>query len=125
MKAQLTDNLNGVSVPVTATTDNSACSYGQAVWVDAEGRAYCQVSLPTPPIFTITDVVVDLSERDLLGQYIHGLRLTCGKSIRELAEECGLSPATITDIEYGEFSPQADILQRLFAALGASVTIKQ
>ena len=34
--ATLTNNINGLSVEVYATTNNPASSYGRAVWVDAE-----------------------------------------------------------------------------------------
>lgn len=44
----LTNNLNGVSVEVYATTEHPTSSYGQPVWVDSDGQAYCQVGLEAP-----------------------------------------------------------------------------
>lgn len=49
----LTNNLNGAQVEVHATTDNTASSYGQLVWVDSDGQAYCQVGLEAP-FYTVT-----------------------------------------------------------------------
>ena len=49
----LTNNFNGVQVEVHATTNNSASSYGQPVWVDSDGQAYCQVGLEAP-FYTVT-----------------------------------------------------------------------
>lgn len=49
----LTSNLSGVQVEVHATTDNTASSYGQPVWVDSDGQAYCQVGLESP-FYTVT-----------------------------------------------------------------------
>lgn len=53
--ATLTNIINGESVRVHATTDHPASSYGQPVWVDDEGYAYCQVGLPSP-FYKISDV---------------------------------------------------------------------
>lgn len=52
----LTNNLNGAQVEVHATTDNTASSYGQLVWVDSDGQAYCQVGLEAP-FYTVTPPV--------------------------------------------------------------------
>jgi len=55
MKAKLTNLINGVTIEVHATTDHPDSSYGQPVWVDDNGTAYCQVGLPSP-FYQITDV---------------------------------------------------------------------
>lgn len=51
----LINNLNGAQVEVYATTDNTASSYGQPVWVDSDGQAYCQVGLEAP-FYTVTPI---------------------------------------------------------------------
>lgn len=48
MKAILINNITGQEIPVHATTEHPASSYGQAVWVDDDNNAYFQVGLPTP-----------------------------------------------------------------------------
>lgn len=48
MKVILTNRINGMSVQVYATTDHPDSSYGQPVWVDDEGQAYCQVGMEAP-----------------------------------------------------------------------------
>lgn len=52
-KALLTNPVNGVSVKVYATTNNSASSYGRPVWVDSEGTAYCEVD--SPSLYNVTE----------------------------------------------------------------------
>lgn len=46
MKAILTNLLTGERIPVESTTEHSACSYGQAVWVDENNEPYGQCNLP-------------------------------------------------------------------------------
>lgn len=48
MRAILTNKLSGESVEVHSTTEHPDSSYGQPVWVDNEGQAYCQCNLPNP-----------------------------------------------------------------------------
>lgn len=48
MRAILTNKVNGESVEVHSTTEHPDSSYGQPVWVDDEGQAYCQVNMPNP-----------------------------------------------------------------------------
>ena len=48
MRAILTNKVNGESVEVHSTTEHPDSSYGQPVWVDNEGQAYCQVNLQNP-----------------------------------------------------------------------------
>ena len=56
----LTSNLNGEQVEVHATTDNTAGSYGQPVWEDSDGQAYCQVGLEAP-FYTVEPINRDTS----------------------------------------------------------------
>lgn len=51
----LTNNLNGAHTEVHATTNNTASSYGQPVWEDSNGQAYCQVGLEAP-FYTVTPI---------------------------------------------------------------------
>lgn len=46
MRAILTNKLNGESVEVHSTTEHPDSSYGQPVWVDDEGQAYCRAICP-------------------------------------------------------------------------------
>ena len=52
--ATLINNINGVAVKVTATTEHSTSSYGQPVWVDEDNNAYCQVGMEAP-FYTVTE----------------------------------------------------------------------
>lgn len=45
--ATLVSRINGAKVKVHATTEHPASSYGDAVWVDDEGTAYCEVGFET------------------------------------------------------------------------------
>lgn len=56
--ATLKNMVNGVEVRVHATTEHPDSHYGQPVWVDDEGTAYCEVSLPSP-FYQISDVRSD------------------------------------------------------------------
>ena len=58
--ATLTNVINGVSVEVYSTTDNTASSYGQPVWEDSDGQAYCQVGLEAP-FYTVEPINRDTS----------------------------------------------------------------
>lgn len=58
--ATLRNIVTGVEVKVHATTDHPDSHYGQPVWVDDEGTAYCQVGLPSP-FYQITEVRADHS----------------------------------------------------------------
>lgn len=46
MKAILHNLLTGEAIPVHATTEHPASSYGHAVWVDDAGNAYGEVGRP-------------------------------------------------------------------------------
>ena len=46
--ATLRNVVNGVEVRVHATTEHPDSSYGQPVWVDDEGQAYCQCDIFNP-----------------------------------------------------------------------------
>ena len=120
MKAILRNRLNGQEVHVTSSTDQPDSSYGQAVWVDDEGQAYCIVGRPNP----LYDVVeMDIDDRETLGQYLRLLRVTQNISVRGMAERCELSPSTIQNIEKGAFTPRLDIITKMIAVLGKSLKI--
>lgn len=48
MEAILKNNVNGEEAEVTATTNHPDSSYGQAVWADGKGTAYCQAGMEAP-----------------------------------------------------------------------------
>ncbi len=48
MKAILTNLLTREKIEVESSTEHPASSYGMAVWVDKDGRAYGQCNLPMP-----------------------------------------------------------------------------
>lgn len=70
------------------------------------------------------DKVWNLSPRKLLGERIGQLRTYRGISIRDLAEQCELTPATIVNIQQGRFSPRYEIVEKIFSVLGAKIEIK-
>lgn len=60
MTATLINNLTGERIPVTATCEHSASSYGKPVWVDGENNAYLQVGLERmQPLYSIADKRMD------------------------------------------------------------------
>jgi hypothetical protein len=48
MRAKINNNSTGETIPVAATAEHPASSYGQMVWVDEQGTAYFQVGMPNP-----------------------------------------------------------------------------
>ena len=122
MKAILRNKVTGETIPVTSTTDHPDSSYGQPVWVDEKGQSFCVCGVPSP----FYDVIeMEVEGREELGAYIRLMRVTNGVSVRGLAEDCGLSPATVQNIEKGAFSPRLDIVGKILDRLGAKMVIKQ
>lgn len=62
----------------------------------------------------------DLTQR--LAQRLSALRLAAGRSLDELAEQTGLSRATLSRFERGETSPSAAQLSRLATAHGLTAS---
>lgn len=118
MKAILINKLTGERIPVTSTTESSASSYGQAVWVDKDFTPYCVCGMQNP----LYDEEVEVG--DDFGQYIKMARVSRGMTVRGFATMCGLSPQTVQNVEGGAYSPRLDIVQKMAAVLGLRITIK-
>lgn len=121
MKGIIRDKRTGAIIPVASSTEHAACSYGQAVWVDDSGTAYFQVGMENP---LFEEVSVDVDDRETLGQYIRGVRVSKGISIRRMADLAGLTPSTVQNVENGAFTPRLDIAQKMLAALDKRLTIE-
>ena len=122
MKAIIKNLMTGATIPVTASTEHSAFSYGQAVWVDDQGTAYFQLGM-TNPLYAEVSVDVTTASREELGQLIRGWRVSQGISIRRFAELAGVRPNTVQNVENGAFTPRLDIVQRMMTALGKQLSI--
>ena len=69
------------------------------------------------------ELIQEFNERQLFGLEMARLRKQQGYSIRELAERCGCSTATIVNIEKGKFSPRLEIVQQILAAMDCHLEI--
>ena len=123
MTATLINNRTGEEIKVHSTTDHPSSSYGKAVWVDSDNRAYLQVGLEhLNPLY---DIVLDepYATRVRIGNIIAELRRDKGYSVRQLAELAGVSKSTVVNIEAGRFSPTIDVVNKLITPLGAKISI--
>ena len=59
-----------------------------------------------------------------IGSQVATIRKEKGLSIRELAEDCGVTAQNITKIEHGKYNVSVDILGKICEALGYHVDIK-
>lgn len=121
MTATLINRNTGEEIKVHATTEHPTSSYGKAVWVDEQGRAYLQVG-STHPLF---DIVLDepYRTRVRIGNELAQHRRAKGYTVRQLAELAGVSKSTVVNIEAGRFSPTIDVANKLLTALGAQIII--
>ena len=62
------------------------------------------------------------TERASLGERVRTLRAEAGMSVRALASEAGFSPSFISQVENGQVSPSIASLERIAAALGATLS---
>ena len=69
-------------------------------------------------------VSADVSDKETLGIILKNMRISSGKSIRDLAKECNLSKTTIVNVENGAYSPRIEIVTKILQKLGAKLTIK-
>lgn len=60
-----------------------------------------------------------------IGSQVAAIRKEKGLTIRELAEDCGVTAQNITKIEHGKYNVSIDILGKICEALGYHVDIKQ
>lgn len=121
MKAVIKNMMTGETINVTATTDHPDSSYGQAVWVDEQGTAYFQIGMANP---LYEEVAVTIGDRESLGQWLRGVRVSAGISVRKMAELAGIQPSTVQNVENGAFTPRLDIVQRMLDVLGKSLSIR-
>ncbi len=116
--ATLTNNLNGKTVEVHATTDHSASSYGVPVWVDNDGQAYCQVGFESP-FFSVNFT----DEEKPIPSILKDAREAKGLTLRELSDLTGINASNLSRIERGEISPNLDTLQCVCSALGLKISL--
>lgn len=127
MKATIINKLTGERIEVRSTTRHPSCSYGQAVWVDRDNNAYLQIKIGDEYVIDTPIYYVELSDRDRqryeLGQKLAAIRCSKGISVRGLAQQAGITPSNLSNIEQGNYSAGVDIIQRICKALGAKLTI--
>lgn len=126
MRATITNNLTGVAVQVTATTEHPESHYGHAVWVDKDNVAYAEVGFSGAPLYTISDIEPTGAGDDwavIIGWRIAAIRSSLGLSQSELADAVGMHQPNIARIERGRYSTSVDILGKIAAALGKRVDI--
>jgi DNA-binding XRE family transcriptional regulator len=126
MRATITNNLTGVAVQVTATTEHPESHYGHAVWVDKDNVAYAEVGYSGAPLYTISDIEPTGEGDDwavIIGWRISGIRTSLGLSQSELAESVGMHQSNIARIERGRYSTSVGILGKIAEALGKRVDI--
>lgn len=126
MRATITNNLTGVAVQVTATTEHPESHYGHAVWVDKDNVAYAEVGYSGAPLYTISDIEPTGEGDDwavIIGWRIAAIRSSLGLSQSELADAVGMHQPNIARIERGRYSTSVDILGKIAEALGKRVDI--
>lgn len=119
--AIITSRLTGKSVICHATTEHPDSHYGIEVWVDDNGRAYCEVDKPSE--YYDVDEDIDNNVRMVTGQRIAQLRKQQGISQAQLAEAAGTNQFHVSKIESGSVSPTIDVLARIAAALGKRIDL--
>jgi transcriptional regulator with XRE-family HTH domain len=67
------------------------------------------------------DASADQIDRDI-GRQVHALRTAADKTLAELADRSGVSRAMLSRIERGESSPTAQLLNRVCAGLGVTLS---
>ena len=117
--AILTNTLNGVSVPVYATTEHTASSYGQPVWVDENDDAYCQCDMPTP----FYDINEDLEPMQRYGIVIKFARRRAGLTQQQLADRVGCSQQAIDRLEHARHDAGIGFVAEVADALGCELKI--
>lgn len=119
MKATIINPDTGISAEVHATTNHPASQFNQPVWVDNEGQAYCQVGLESyfPPFY---EVHVHDDQQDIIAL----LKQACsGKTIQELADATGYSPATIHRTLTGATAPNLNVVIAIAKTVGRKIEL--
>jgi DNA-binding XRE family transcriptional regulator len=119
--AIITSRLTGKSVICHATTEHPDSHYGIEVWVDDNGRAYCEVDKPSE--YYDVDENIDNNVRVVIAQRIAALRKQQGMNQTKLAEAVGTNQFHISKIESGAVSPSVDLLARIAAVLGKRIDL--
>lgn len=117
--AILTNTINGVSVPVYATTEHTASSYGQPVWVDEDFNAYCQCGTPTP-FYDINDNITPMQR---YGLEIKFARIRAGLTQQQLADRVGCPQSTIARLERARHDARVGFVSEVADALGCDLKI--
>lgn len=117
--AILTNTINGVSVPVYATTEHTSSSYGKPVWVDEDFEAYCQCDIPTP----FYDINEDISPMQRYGLEIKFARLRAGLTQQQLADRVGCPQSTIARLERARHDASVGFVAEVAQALGCELCI--
>lgn len=129
--ARLKNKTTGEVISVFATTEHSASSYGRAVWVDANGNAYCEVDIkPWQEEHLPYEIFPDVSEvKRVVGRDIQACREAKGWSREKLARELtmltgkAIRGSHIANIEKGEKSYMIDLLINIYFLL-APIKVK-
>jgi len=119
--AIIISKLTGRSFVCHATTEHPDSHFGCPVWVDDQGKAYCDVDKPSPYYDVCEDV--DGHPRVVIGQRIAELRKEQGMTQAQLAEAVGLRQSNVSRIEAGKYATTLDILANIAQALGCKVDI--
>jgi DNA-binding XRE family transcriptional regulator len=119
--AIITSKLTGKSVKCHATIEHLDSHYGNEVWVDDQGRAYCDVDKPSE--YYDVDEDVENNIKLTIGQRIQELRKEAGMTQAQLAEKCGMAQPNIARIEAGTYATSIDVLSRIAEALGKKIEL--
>lgn len=119
--AIIISKLTGVAVKCHATTEHPDSHFGCPVWVDDQGKAYCDVDKPSE--YYEVDEDVDGNPRVVIGQRIAQLRKEQGLSQAELADKCGMQRPHIARVESGRYGITLDVLARIVQALDARIEL--
>lgn len=60
----------------------------------------------------------------LIGELIHDTRIHAGIGLRKLADQIGIKVSKLAAIEHGRHDPRLAMIQRIFAGLNYTLTIK-
>lgn len=120
-RAIIISKLTGRSFVCYATTEHPDSHHGCPVWVDDQGKAYCDVDKPSPYYDVCEDV--DGNPRVVIGQRIAELRKAAGLSQADLADKCGMQRPHIARVESGRYGITLDVLARIAQALGKRIEL--
>lgn len=120
-RAIIISKLTGRSFVCHATTEHPDSHFGCPVWVDDQGKAYCDVDKPSE--YYEVDEDVDGNPRVVIGKRIAELRKASGMTQQQLADKCGILRPNIARIETGRYGMTVDVLSRIAEALGKRIEL--